>query len=538
MNFISKITDRWKSASKADFLFWSVLIVALVPWIYFRSQQTTHSDMLWLCEVLRRFLDGIPLSEGGYESNPPLSMLVYILPVLAKSWLGFPLHYAIFIQTTLLIALSSIAVYKIMAAWNVLEKQTVQVIAAGYILAMTVGASLYHGERDHLVALGLVPFILAQITLTFKLPRARGCMAPVFAVGAVLILLKPHHGLIPTLLLAHRAVRQHRLSVVFDTDFVSLAIAVLAYAALIFTVFPDYAFIIFPDVFRLYLPVGSMEYVFPTLRWVTALCFGLLIGITLLKLPRQETLMMTFLTVCSALSLIPYVVQKMGFYYHLLPVLAFLFMALSVIVLGLLRKEIKLHSLQSLLVITLMTTMSYIYAPLNIKYPNHHFFAQTPIAKLVTNCPNLQDCKFFMINREMGILHETAYYTGTTVASRFPSPWYVKLILDTEKNKTNGIDGPLTDAEYDHYFNRYAEMTAEDLVNLKPQHLIIWDWRIIGPEKGFVAFLSSNKKFAEAMRPYQEKGPFHINYINYYTGLKGAKDEILDYTVYERKPGK
>lgn len=494
--------------------------------------------MLWLCEVLRRFLDGEQLSEVGYESNPPLSMLAYLLPVLAKSWLGFPLHYAIFVQTTLFIAFSATAVYKIIAAWNVLEKQTTQIITAGYLLAITVGASLYHGERDHLVGLGLIPFILAQITLTFNLPQARAWMKPVFALGAILILLKPHHGLIPTLLLVHRAVRQRRLSVPFDADFISLTVAVLSYAALIFTIFPDYAFTIFPDVFRLYLPVGSINFVAPTLRWVTALCFGLLIGITLLKLPRQETLLMTFFVLCAALSMIPYAVQKMGFYYHILPALAFLFMPISVIVLALLRKEIKSNAARGLLAVGLMITMSYIYAPLNIKYPNHHFFEKTPIAKLVTNCPDPNDCKFFMLNREMGILHETAYYTGTTVASRFPSPWYVKLILDTERNRAEGTDGPLTNEEYDHYFNRYAEMTTEDMIRFKPHYLIIWDWRIIGPEEGFVAFLSRNKKFAEEMQAYQEKGPFHINYINYYTGLKQTKDEVLDYTVYERKPGK
>lgn len=538
MNFISKITNCWKSASRADFLFWSVIVLALVPWAYFRAQQATHSDTLWLCEVLRRFFEGIPLVEGGYETNPPLSMLVYSIPVLAKQWLGIPLHYAIFAQTITLITLSSLATYKIMVAWKTLEKQTVQIITAGYILAMTVGVSIYHGERDHLVALGLIPFVLAQITLTFNLPRAQGWIKPVFAAGAVLILLKPHHGLIPTLLLAHRAIRQRRLSVVFDADFICLTLAVLGYAALIFTVFPDYAFIIFPDVVKLYLPIGSMEYAYPALRWIAALCFALLLGATFLKMKREETLILMFLVIGAAISLIPYAVQKMGFYYHLIPVLAFLFMAFALIVSAMLRSEVKSPAIRGLLVIILMTAMSYVFAPLNTKYPDHKAFTLTELAKLVTNCPDPKDCKFFMLNREMGIMHETAYYTNTVMASRFASPWFIKAVLDTGKNKEKGIKGPLNDEEYNHYFTRFAKMTAEDLDRFKPQHLIIWDWKLIGPEEGFVAFLSTNKDFAKAMRAYQKKGPFHINYINYYTGLEKTKDEVLDYTVYERKPGK
>lgn len=538
MNFIAKITNCWKSASRADFLFWSAILLALVPWVYFRSQQATHSDTLWLCEVLRRFFEGIPLSEGGYETNPPLSMLVYSLPVLAKQWLGIPLHYALFTQTITMITLSSLAAYKIMAAWNALEKQTVQIITAGYVLAMTVGVSIYHGERDHLVALGLIPFTLAQITMTFNLPRARGWIKPVFAAGAVLILLKPHHGLIPTLLLAHRAIRQRRLSVVFDADFICLTLAVLGYAALIFTVFPDYAFIIFPDVVKLYLPIGSMEYVRNTVLGIIALCIGLAFGAGTLNIPQQERLMILWASTGAALSLIPYAVQQMGLYYHIIPAQSFLFMGCALILAGLLRAEVKSIHIRTLLILMAMVTSSYIFAPLNTKYPDHKAFAQTELAKLVTNCPNPKDCKFFMLNREMGIMHETAYYTNTVMASRFASPWFIKAVLDTGKNKKKGIKGPLNDEEYNHYFTRFAKMTAEDLDRFKPQHLIIWDWKLIGPEEGFVAFLSANEDFAKAMRAYQKKGPFHINYIDYYTGLERAKDEVLDYTVYERKPGK
>lgn len=537
MNFISKINAYRKSADKADFLFWSLLVLALLPWAYFRAQQATHSDMLWLCEVLRRFFDGTPLSVGGYETNPPLSMLAYTLPVLAKSWLGLPLHYAIFIQTSTLVILSSVATYKIMAAWQTLEKQTIQAILAGYILAMTLGMSLHHGERDHLVALGLVPFVLAQITLTFNLPRAKGWMNPVFAVGAAVILLKPHHGLIPTILLAHRAIRQRRLSVVFDADFICLTLAVLGYAALIFTVFPDYAFIIFPDVVNVYLPSGMLEYAYPSMRWIGVICFALLLSASFLKIKKGEILLLLFLTSGAALSLIPYAVQKMGFYYQLAPALAFLSMAIALAVFAALRTEIKSPTIRSAAVIVLLIGISYAFAPLNIKYPDHKFFAQTPLAKLVTNCPDPQDCKFFMLNREMGIAHETAYYTGTIMASRFASPWFLRYVLDTAKNKENGIDGPLSNEDYAMYLNRYAEMVAEDLTRFKPQHLVLWYWEKIGPREDFVSLLSRNKDFAQAMKPYREKDPFHINYKDYYTGLDQVKDEVLDYAVYERKPG-
>ncbi len=61
------------------------------------------------------------------------------------------------------------------------------------------------GQRDQLVALSMLPFVLGQVILTRRIDCPRALLAAVFAVGAVLVLLKPHNGLLPVVFLGFTA---------------------------------------------------------------------------------------------------------------------------------------------------------------------------------------------------------------------------------------------------------------------------------------------------------------------------------------------
>ncbi len=515
-------------------IFWAFFMMALLPWFYFRSQQATHSDILWLCEALQRILAGGKMSEVAFEVNPPLSMLVYILPVLAKSFLSTPLHYAVFAQTMILTVLSGIAVHRILSAWKFFQSDDINIIIAGYLLGVTILTSIYFGERDHLLALGLVPFILIQVSLTYNLPRPKGWTIPILVMGAALILLKPHHGLIPTIILAHRALSQRRLSVVFDADFLSLAIAVLSYMALIFFVFPDFIFVMLPDILDLYLAIGDIENVLFAVMWITVLSAGIFLLLGILKIPKQQKFLMLFLTACALISVIPYAVQKMGFFNHLSPSIAFLYAVVPWLLFFMLKKEIGNARICSLASLACAIGITYILFPLNNDYPNHLAFQQKPLAQFIQTCPQKHDCSFFMLNSDMGVIHETAYYTNTHHASRFPSLWFLNPLISTYKNINKREPGPLSTEKYNLYFSRYAGMVAEDLNKEKPTHLIIWDGENLGLNKGLIEYLSQDTAFKVAMRPYKKTGALQLSYRNYYKA-PNIKEAPLNYILYERQ---
>lgn len=524
-----------KSFLTVDVLFWAVLVAAFLPWLYIRSQQATNSDILWLCEVMQRLLDGHKLSEAAYETNPPLSILIYILPVLAKSFLHIPLHYAVFFQTAAMSVLSVLASYKIMRAWTFLSANDVRVITAGFAFGATIVSSIYVGERDHLIILGLMPFVLAQLTLTFNWPRAKGWIKPVFIAGAILILLKPHHGLLPTLLLAHRMVAQRRLSVIFDFDFMSLAVATLSYISLIVLFFPDYIESILPDVIRLYLPIGDWSSVRKAAIIITLFSQALLTLAFLIKMPAKQILLTAFFVFSTLFSLIPYLVQKMGFYYHLIPALSFATAGIGLVLFYWIKKQAGHQTLALFMAIIMLAGITYTFAPLNIGYTRHQDYAAFPLSKILLDCKaQNKDCSFFMFNKEMGIIHETSYYTGVPHDSRFASLWFLGELIREQIKIEQGKPAHLQKEETDAYFKKFAGMIAEDLNRGKPDLVYIWQWdEMEFHPDGFIPYFSADEKFAAAWKPYKRDGILELNYADYYKDTQ-VQDKVIVYDVYRR----
>lgn len=524
-----------KSFLTVNTLFWVATVIVLLPWLYIRSQQATNSDILWLCEALQRVLDGHKLSEAAYETNPPLSLLVYLLPVLAKSFLHIPLHYAVFFQTVALTALSALASYKIMRAWTFLSVQDVNILTAGYVFGATIASSIYIGERDHFIILGLMPFVLAQLTLTFHWPKVKGWIKPAFIAGAVFILLKPHHGLLPTILLAHRMITQKRLTVILDFDFLSLAIATLTYIGLIFIVFPDYVSVILPDVLHLYLSMADWNSVNKATLTIILFAEALLAVAFVIKMPAKKILLTAFLLFSALVSLIPYVVQGMGFYYHLIPALSFAAAGTGLVLFYWIKKQTEQDTMALFMSLIMLTSMSYVFAPLNIGYTRHQDYAAFPLSKTLIECKkNKEDCSFFMFNKEMGIFHETSYYTGVPHDSRFPSLWFLGELIRQQKKIENGEPSHLNKEEADNYFKKFARMIAEDLDKGKPDLLYIWQWDDAEfYPGGFVQYFSTDENFASALKHYKKTGTLELNYVDYYKATQ-VQDKKIFYDVYRR----
>jgi hypothetical protein len=520
-----------KAFFRTGLLFSCAALAALAPWLAVRVQQAANSDILWLCEALHRYLGGLRLSEAAYETNPPLSLLVYILPVLGRDALHLPLHYTVFAQSLLLALLAAGASLRILKARGAPGAGTIYLAAFCFLLANTVGASLYFGERDHLIGIALMPFFLMQLGLTYGWPQPRRLKWPVFLAGSLFILLKPHHGLLPACLLAHRIWRRRDLSAVKDADFISLAAATLAYGAGVFLFFPDYVATILPDALRLYVAGGSWRNVaFPL---AAAAGGGAVLAAAAAALPKGEIRWLACrLLAAGMLSLIPYAAQGMGFYYQILPALSFLFTAAGLILCGWLEKEGVKHAAFSAGLF--MTALAYLFAPLNIHYARHKDYANLPLTRLLeAECPARGQCRFFMFNRDMGIVQETAYYTGIPHISRFPSLWFLPEILKARAAPARGGKAPFGKEEADAYAKKYAAMMAEDFRRGKPDVVILWRPGPLLMNFDFVRFFSADPAFAREWRHYRREKTISISYGQYFKGTK-PETAPMEYDVYKR----
>ncbi|QQG36569.1 MAG: hypothetical protein HYS17_01920 [Micavibrio aeruginosavorus] len=517
------MTIRYRPFAVPALCMLSVLIV-LIPWGKSLLRTPLHSDLVWLYEAFARWIGGATMTGSVFEPNPPLSLFSYALPYVLSSLTGVEAHYTIFIYVMALLALSALATGYVVMKLTRGDQAATALVVAAFLLSQTVMTNALYGERDHLVALGLVPFVLLQYALNRGIRIAAYWRWPVFILGAFLILLKPHHGLIPFLMVLDGLRRNPGWRNFLRADFISLSALVLAYAVLLYFVFPDYIQVIFPDVWQLYLSQREAR-----LPEVTGYLFipagGLLFSAVCLRYRACHPGLVLLLGVASVLSLIPYLVQGKGFYYHLFPALGFFIPGLTLLLFEWLAYEGKRRTFAAGLSITALTGLALMIFPANGALPDYRAYRDMPLTQRVrAACENRTGCSFFMFNDTMGIVHETAYVTGIRHGSRFPSFWFLPEMLKHDR---------ISPEDSEILRLSYGGRIAEDLERYKPPILIIGRFSITG--QGFFdfgAYWAVSDSFRTAWERYRHDGTIKISYGDYYPGTLVKDSPPVTYDIY------
>ena len=494
-----------------------------------QAQQATHSDLLWLVEAFHRLMEGYKVSEFIYETNPPLNIFTYAIPTLLGKLTGIPVHYLLFLYTSGLILLSAAATHAILRFWPFLQKHDIVIALAFLILVNTFFTGTQFGERDQYTGLALVPFTLMQLALTYKLPYPKWLKWPVFLIGAIFILLKPHHGLIPTLLLAHRMIVQRRWMIFKDADFIALSVMTSLYIGFTWLFFPDFIAVILPDVVDLYFSMKDMR---------STTTFSLIIAYTIIvigffplmiRIDHRHRSLILFFLAAGIVSIIPFYVQGMSFKYHLFPAYSFVACGMGMTFLGLISK-ISRPNAALFGTLLLFAAFCYYLKPLNPDYPRHNDYAELPLSRLLKPCIGRKDCTFFIFHENMGIINETAHYTGVRMASRFAALWFLPTLVEMEQNP----DTPPENLA--RIRNKYLGMMAEDFRVHRPEFAVIKTKAEVQETPfDFVDYFTAYPDFAEEWKHYEKSGILELRTGDYFTGSEYDDGDVLLYDVYRRK---
>lgn len=505
-----------------------LLALALVPWAYSLWRTPPHSDLLWLYEAFARWMWGLDMADHIFEPNPPLSLFTYAPVYFASALTGLPVGFGLLAYVLLLVGLSAWAIHIIMIRLlgNDSVLYAVPVVIC-FILSQTMATLALYGERDQIVALGLIPFVLLQYAGMKGHKFARGFERTIWMLGTFCILLKPHYGLLPAALIASRIWMARDIRAAFKNDFFFLVGGVGLYALLLLFVFRDYIVTIFPDVVRFYLPDREAHLGKACLAFALPL-LAVLVFIHK-KMPAGIVATLAQLLLGGALlGLVPYYVQGKGFYYHLLPSLSFLFMALGLVASFYLKHEVKKEHTISYLVLGAGLVLGFLFFPLNFKLPDSKAYQTFPLtAEIEKSCTGQPSCSFMMFNDNMGIVHETAYVTGYIHASRFPAYWFLPRLLDLKTSNP---------AAFEKSKASYAERVADDLSYYKPRLLVIGRFRIEGDDFfDFPSFWEGNTRFDEEWVHYEHQGALTLSYETYYPDTLAASEIPVTYDLYRRR---
>jgi hypothetical protein len=510
----------------------AALFLCLIPWFVVEQRKAINWDIEWMTTCAGRLLQGLTMTQASYHADPPLAAIVYIPVYLLSEYAGIPFAAGGFLTTSIYVFLSCAVVFFLMA--RLLEKDEAFLLSAFAGIAATTAFLADFGERDQLVALGMLPFILGQVILARRTECPRALLAVVFAVGAVLVLLKPHYGLLPVVFLVHRAIAQKRRSIFMDMDFLALAIAAAGYAAIVWFFFNDYPATIMPDVLRLYFwTFNNMTLVARAAAGLAVLyAFVFLCYRLIADADPGRRLVMNVLLASAFVSLVPYIVQMKDFRYHLIPSLTFFWMAAGFL-LFIAAQRVVPRRLAACIALLAAAGAGYAANPLYTyttpsAYTTAKQIEELPLTKLVKSCA--PGCSFVVFTVGMPANNLTSYYAGAELASRFPSMWFLPMLIHQKMDMDEGKPTRLTKTDYKNLLRKFAGLVREDIDTKRPTLVITC------PEEfDYLGFLSVDPGFAAAWAHYRRQGKVPIDYKAYYPGLPPGSLPPLSCDVYRRK---
>jgi hypothetical protein len=297
-------------------------LLALLP--------ATGHDQMWCLYAAQQVLHGTELyGPRLLESNPPLVVWMLLLPDGFAGLLHLPISLVFklcVVATEVAVALTCVILLR--RSQPSLSRSRLWALAFAFLCIFGAMPARDFGQRDHLLALLFLPYVLAA-GLDFQVqPVARWARVAIGCVAGLGLCLKPHHLLVPiaieaVLLLKRRTAYRVR------AESIAVAFTCLLYLAAIRLFTPLYLTGILPILRDTYWAIGPL-----TLPHLVAQSIELHIlalaafALAIITGPRQLPTLTTLLLAAGSASTVAYYLQGTGWYYQQLPALSFFALAL------------------------------------------------------------------------------------------------------------------------------------------------------------------------------------------------------------------
>lgn len=297
------------------------VLIALVA-IAFQTTMPTKDDISWLITNAEALLNGKQLYKDIIETNPPLSIFLYVPAVLTERLIGLRAELASIMITALLGLLVGRFSRRRFELAGVDGGGRFEVAVVLVFLLLPLGA---YGQKDLVAALIAVPFCV-ELAL-----RADGRCKMSVSAGVLLGLamaIKPQFSmaaLLPCLGMAIRSWRKGESrwpSFIFNRATVTAGLFVLVFEAAIYWLFPAFFKDVMPMVLEVYAP--PRQPIFNLLFSLNGFLFPVLFILPLLYGPRTT---LTGVIAAAGLGFFAaFLLQGKGWPYHLFPATSYGFL--------------------------------------------------------------------------------------------------------------------------------------------------------------------------------------------------------------------
>ncbi|MBS1168681.1 MAG: hypothetical protein H6R00_4706 [Proteobacteria bacterium] len=234
---------------------WSVAaaLMALLA-VVFHALMPTKDDISWLIVNAEALLDGKELYKDIIETNPPLSVLLYVPAVLVERLIGLRAELASVIITALIGLAVAHLIRRRLDLAGVEGGGRLEAAIALVFLVLPLGA---YGQKDHVAALIALPFCV-ELGL-FSDGRRKMSVSTGVLVG-LSVAIKPQFALaalLPCLWMAARVWRKGERFwpfLVVNRATVTAGLLVVTFQGLVYWLFPAFFRDVLPIVLEVYVP--------------------------------------------------------------------------------------------------------------------------------------------------------------------------------------------------------------------------------------------------------------------------------------------
>jgi hypothetical protein len=301
---------------------WLLVIVIIVIGAIVQSYFNVNHDVYWLLEVVQRKFLGGKYYYQFFESNPPLILYLYMLPVwlAQKTSSSVITFYYVYL---FLLAFLSLLVASRFFDYIFNDKKQQGIFLVLWAIVLFILPSYDFGQRSHIALICLLPYVcLLEVR---RLGYSIGWKLPLF-IGFFAFLglaLKPYY-LIPLFLAETWLIYcSRKFFAWFRLELLVLGFFCFAYLVIIALLDPEYYTLMIPFLMRYYsfffLPLLGNDGVFSVIT--LTVIFSIFIVILFYRnLKVSKFLMLHLLIMIGFYS--SYIFQKVPWYYHFYPVIA------------------------------------------------------------------------------------------------------------------------------------------------------------------------------------------------------------------------
>ncbi len=524
--------------SKSEFILHPAALIIFfaayfITWAYFYLHIYMNTDFAWLFICLERFIEGGTYVKDFYETNPPLSFLIYLPAYPLYKLANLHPAYGIFITFLSYIIISAILIYSYLRLFNYTRVMIAALLGA-FLLAQTWLTGASFGQKDQLIMLFIIPYVLLQAALIAKKQIPKYLLFITAILGAIAICIKPYYIVIPLIFFLYRYYSTRSITdLVFSYDTIIFALTGIAYLVFLNLVFPDYINTVLPEAVEFY----KSDQPFPVIIMLPFLVYSLMAFIISLFVYETEQTKHIKITIygligLSLLCVLPYLAQNKGFIYQAMPFISFSVMAFLVALFGLIYQSSRKADLSIVLSYAVMITLIFSYMTgSGAGHLTPKEFEQLPYNQKIKNLAwngVYMDLEMKPSNIAIG------FYLDLKRGSRFGQIWPIFGLKDAFVKAKSEKERKVIRKKIHHYI----DMIAQDMVRYKPSALSIPRYNEDGkdkPTKAYFNFLMKNQNFAKNMENYEFVESFEFDEHIFERGGKKMPGDntMITYDLYK-----